>query len=126
MGTFTSLVSVSLPSFTCTLMVTPEIDALLDLLTLRPCKDLGTLGVGEMSASKFPVRFGNGIDASLLSSSELASLGVFTFNKSSSELISDPSVNNPLRSALDKESSAVLVLVAGCLLRLANACTALD
>ena len=66
-----SLLSVSLPSFKSTFTVALDVDALLDLFTLRPCTDLATLGVAGMSLSKSPVHFGNLIDASLFSSSEL-------------------------------------------------------
>ena len=70
-GTNMSLLSVSLPSFKSTFTVALDVDALLDLFTLRPCTDLVTLGVGGMSLLKLPVRAGNLIDASLFSSSEL-------------------------------------------------------
>ena len=43
-----SLLSVSLPSFKSTFTVALDVDALLDLFTLRPCTDLATLGVGGM------------------------------------------------------------------------------
>ena len=125
-GMIMSLLSVSLPSLRGTFTSPLEVEALLDLFTLRPYKDLGTLGVGEMSLSKSPVRGGNGMETSLLSSSDVGTLCGFIFNKSSSELNSEPSVSKPFLSALNNESNAVLGLDFDCKCRLLNACTALD
>ena len=120
------LLSVSLPSLRGTFTLALEVDALLDLFTLRPYTDLGTLGVGEMSLSKSPVRGGNGMETSLLSSSDVGTLCRFILNKSSSELNSEPSVSKPFLWALNNESNAVLDLDFRCKCCLLNTCTALD
>ena len=103
-----------------------DVNALLDLFTLRPCTDFVTLGVGGMSLSKSPVHVGNLMDTSLFSLSKLTQLPTVTFNISSSELNSNASISKPLHCALNKESNAVLGLDDGCKLHLMNACTALD
>ena len=109
--TIMSLLSVSLPSLRGTFTSALEVEALLDLFTLRPYTDLGTLGVGEMSLSKSPVRGGNGMETSLLSSSDVGTLCGFIFNKSSSELNSEPSFSKPFLWALIMSPMLFWVLI---------------
>ena len=95
----------------------------MDCLIFNPDLSLETLGVGVISLSKSPVRGGNLIETSLLSSSEVESTILCAFKVSSSELKSEPISKRPLRRALSKESRASLFVVAGLRCRLANSCT---